>query len=81
MNEQDKKAFENLSEAVSLESHAYFVALLAWKAACEYKDAQLAAKDSEIALLKGLLARYRDETPIGHQPHMIAKQVDDALGR
>ncbi len=40
MNEQDKKAFENLSEAVSLESHAYFVALLAWKAACEHKDKQ-----------------------------------------
>lgn len=26
-----------------------------------------------------LLRRYRNETPIGHQPHMIAAQVDDFL--
>jgi hypothetical protein len=31
--------------------------------------------------LRKLLARYRDETPLGHQPHMIAHQADEALGR
>jgi hypothetical protein len=28
-----------------------------------------------------LVARYRDETPLGHQPHMIAHEADSALGR
>lgn len=28
-----------------------------------------------------LLARYRDEVPLGHQPHMIAHLVDAELGR
>ena len=36
---------------------------------------------TEVRRLKALLARYRDETPIGHQPHMIAHQTDEALGR
>lgn len=31
------------------------------------------------AELRRLLARYRDETPLGHQPHMIAHQADEAL--
>lgn len=26
-----------------------------------------------------LLTRYRNETPLGHQPHMIAHEVDAAL--
>ena len=26
-----------------------------------------------------LLSRYRTETPLGHQPHMIAHEVDDLL--
>lgn len=30
--------------------------------------------------LKSLLRRYRCETPLGHQPHMIAAEVDAALG-
>ena len=38
-------------------------------------------KQAEIDRLRSLLARYRDETPIGHQPHMIAHLVDEALGR
>lgn len=28
-----------------------------------------------------LLARYRDETPLGNQPHMISSKVDEVLGR
>ena len=35
----------------------------------------------ELGLLRILLARYRDETPLGHQPYMIAHLVDNALGR
>lgn len=37
-----------------------------------------------LALLReaeGLLRRYRKETPLGHQPHMIAHVVDDVLKR
>jgi uncharacterized membrane protein YccC len=37
--------------------------------------------EAEAAELRKLLARYRDETPLGHQPHMIAHQADEALGR
>ena len=35
--------------------------------------------DVEIANLKRLLQRYLDETPLGHQPHMIASEARDAL--
>ncbi len=28
-----------------------------------------------------LLERYRNETPVGHQPHMICHVVDDAIAR
>jgi len=47
----------------------------------------LSAKDAEIErlwavneTLRKLVRRYRDETPLGHQPHMIAQQVDATLG-
>ena len=43
--------------------------------------AELARLRAENAELHRLLARYRDETPLGHQPHMIAHQADGALGR
>lgn len=29
--------------------------------------------------LRELLGRYRNEVPLGHQPHMIAHEVDTAL--
>lgn len=29
--------------------------------------------------MRALLIRYRNETPIGNQPHMIASEVDDLL--
>ena len=29
--------------------------------------------------LRSLLKRYRDETPLGNQPHMIAHEVDQIL--
>lgn len=42
---------------------------------------ELARLRAENAELRRLLARYRDETPLGNQPHMIAHQADGALGR
>lgn len=36
---------------------------------------------AEIDRLRRLLARYRDETPLEHQPTMIAHEVDQVLGR
>lgn len=36
--------------------------------------------EKRIAALGALLRRYRDETPIGHQPSMIAHKVDELLG-
>ena len=39
-------------------------------------DALKAERDT----LAALLLRYRREVPLGHQPHMIAEDVDAALG-
>jgi len=36
-------------------------------------------RPSLIAKLAGLLHRYRRETPLGHQPHMIAHLTDNVL--
>ena len=66
----------------------------AWKAAqADQADtiAQLQADRSELEYacmnrlhenekLKELLARYRNETPLGYQPSMIVHEVDEALG-
>ncbi|MGZ4968025.1 MAG: hypothetical protein ACXV8O_01300 [Methylobacter sp.] len=43
--------------------------------------AELERLRTENAELRRLLSRYRDETPLGNQPHMIAHQADEALGR
>ena len=43
--------------------------------------AELSSLRTENANLRRLLARYRDETPLGSQPHMLAALADDALGR
>ncbi len=37
----------------------------------------IAAAPKILALLK----RYRDETPLGHQPHMIANEVDELIAQ
>lgn len=39
------------------------------------------ALQDKVRRLHILLARYRDEVPLGHQPHMIAHLVDAELGR
>jgi hypothetical protein len=42
--------------------------------------AELVRLRAEVSMLRSLLRRYRTETPLGHQPHMIAHEVDAALG-
>ncbi len=42
-------------------------------------EAQLAAHEKVYAEMRALLVRYRTETPLGHQPHMIAHVVDELL--
>jgi hypothetical protein len=42
---------------------------------------ELSRLRAENGELRRLLTRYRDETPLGNQPHMIAHQADEALGR
>ena len=39
------------------------------------------ALQDKVRRLHILLARYRDEVPLGHQPLMIAHLVDAELGR
>jgi hypothetical protein len=41
--------------------------------------ARLKELETEVERLRALLTRYRNETPLGHQPHMIAHEVDAAL--
>lgn len=36
---------------------------------------------AEAPALLALLKRYRVETPLGHQPHMIAGEADDLIAR
>jgi hypothetical protein len=62
------------------------LACVAVRAAAEVKVAEAQTDASELARLRAaclelklLLKRYRDETPLGHQPHMIAHQVDKVL--
>ena len=42
-------------------------------------ERELNAAKAEVERLRELLIRYRNETPLGHQPHMIAHEVDAAL--
>ncbi len=44
------------------------------------KLGDLAAMDRRCREMERLLRRYRKETPLGHQPHMIAHEVDAVLG-
>ncbi len=41
--------------------------------------AELRRLHAENERLRALLTRYRNETPLGHQPHMVAHEVDAAL--
>lgn len=46
---------------------------------CERQSAELNALRGRVVELEDLLCRYRNEVPLGHQPHMIAHLVDAAL--
>ena len=43
------------------------------------RDADITKLREQVTLLRKLLTRYRNETPIGNQPHMICHEVDEAL--
>lgn len=45
---------------------------------CPRKDPPSSSLVDEMA---NLLRRYRYETPLGHQPHMIAHKADELLSR
>lgn len=40
---------------------------------------EIASLRARVEVLVDLLARYRNETPLGHQPHMIAHVADAAI--
>lgn len=40
---------------------------------------QLEYAQAVIEKQRALLRRYRNEVPLGHQPHMLAHEVDEAL--
>ena len=41
----------------------------------------LAAEQAKVRELVELVKRYRNETPLGHQPYMIADKADDAIAK
>lgn len=45
----------------------------------QVKELERDALRARVQELERLLRRYRNETPLGHQPHMIAHEVDAAL--
>lgn len=49
------------------------------KAAILQSDHQQAELLAQAEALAALLQRYRDETPLGHSPHMICHEADQAL--
>ena len=45
----------------------------------EQRDAKIARLRSELRQARELIHRYRTETPLGYQPHMIAETADHWL--
>jgi hypothetical protein len=79
--EQRWKAEQAAAEALIPFAIAAVNAAATVRAAEAQVDAvELASLRTENTNLRWLLARYRDETPLGNQPHMIAALADDALG-
>ena len=64
---------------------AWISSMEAWDESAMENYATLAVEQATAELraereaLRVLLARYRNEVPVGHQPHMIAHEVDAAL--
>ncbi|HSG20131.1 MAG TPA: hypothetical protein VLA31_05120 [Burkholderiaceae bacterium] len=52
-----------------------------WHLQVDAKNREISELLDRVALLRSYLVRYRDEVPLGHQPHMLAHLVDKALGR
>jgi hypothetical protein len=52
-----------------------------WLAHIRALDLQLTEARAEAARMRALLRRYRTETPLGHQPHMIAAEADGRARR
>lgn len=56
-----------------------------WIRVCQTSIGDVVAENkalrTEIEAMRELLRRYRDEVPLGHQPHMIAHEVDAAIDR
>lgn len=46
-----------------------------------YSVETVAALTAQRDELLALLIRYRNETPLGHQPHMVAHEVDAAIAK
>jgi hypothetical protein len=44
-------------------------------------EAEIGGYKALIAELAGLVHRYRTQTPLGHQPHMICEDADAALAK
>lgn len=47
--------------------------------ACGARESKISSLIAERDAAVALLRRYRNETPLGHQPHMIAHEVDALL--
>jgi len=45
----------------------------------DQRDAEIARLRSELRQARELIHRYRTETPLGYQPHMIAETADHWL--
>lgn len=67
--------------------HAEGLAKLGWQyfecPACGSEGARAfqKLKQDPAPELLALLIRYRRETPLGHQPHMIAHEADEAIAK
>ena len=78
--EQRWKAEQQVAEVMA------GLAAVAIRGEADARVAEAQTDAAELARLRGdnaelcrLLARYRDETPLGHQPHMVAHQADERL--
>ena len=49
------------------------------EAKLERQEAYYMGEREQLKALRDMLKRYRKETPLGHQPHMITEEVDKLL--
>lgn len=72
---------DNRSLAAALLHNMYEAQLTAndWRDSAIGHEKQFHAMKQQRDTLLALIKRYRKETPIGNQPHMIAHQADEAI--